>query len=71
MVKNHASVDGNKRIAAALFLWFLNRKGGLEKAQLSESALVAMTLMIAESRPSERDLLVRIVTHLICVDIAA
>ena len=66
LVKNHAFVDGNKRIAAALFLWFLNRNGFLNKADLAQGTLVAMTLMIAESRPDEREILVRIVTHLLC-----
>ncbi len=61
-------MDGNKRIAAALFLWFLGRNGGLEKTQLSESALVAMTLMIAESRPDERGILVSFITHLLCAE---
>jgi len=66
LVKNHAFVDGNKRIAAALFLWFLNQNSGLDKTKLSEGTLVAMTLMIAESRSGERDILVRILTHLLC-----
>ena len=70
LVKNHAFVDGNKRIAAALFLWFLERNGALYDPSgerlISNAALVAMTLMIAESRPEERDVLVRIVTHLLC-----
>lgn len=65
-VKNHAFVDGNKRIAAALFLWFLDRNGVLDKAKLSQGTLVATTLMIAESRPEEREILVRIVAHLLC-----
>lgn len=68
LVKNHAFVDGNKRIAAALFLWFLDRNGMLAAGapRLSEGALVAMTLLIAESRPAEKDVLVRIVMHLLC-----
>ena len=70
LVKNHAFVDGNKRIAAALFLWFLERNGFLINAAgeplISDAALVAMTLMIAESRPEEKEVLVRIVTHLLC-----
>lgn len=70
LVKNHAFVDGNKRIAAALFLWFLERNGVLIDSDgeplISDAALVAMTLMIAESRPEEKDVLVRIVTHLLC-----
>jgi death-on-curing family protein len=69
LVKNHAFIDGNKRIAAAIFLWFLDRNGVLIDASgarlISDAALVAMTLMIAESRPKEKDVLVRIVTHLL------
>ena len=67
LVKNHAFVDGNKRIAAALFLWFLDINHALKKKdgenRISDETLVAMTLMIAESRPDEKDLLVRIVMH--------
>ena len=70
LVKNHAFIDGNKRIAAALFLWFLDRNGALYDPDcgllISDAALVAMTLMIAESHPEEKDVLVRIVTHLLC-----
>ncbi len=70
LVKNHAFVDGNKRIAAALFLWFLERNGALYDPDggrlISDAELVAMTLMIAESRPEEKDVLARIVMHLLC-----
>jgi death-on-curing family protein len=70
LVKNHSFVDGNKRIAAALFLWFLERNSVLTNATgahlISDAALVAMTLMIAESHPEEKDVLVRIVMHLLC-----
>jgi prophage maintenance system killer protein len=70
MVKNHAFVDGNKRIAAALFLWFLERNDALTASdgqpRISNAALVAITLLIAESRPNEKDILARIVTHLLC-----
>ncbi len=52
------------------FLWFLERNGALYGPDggrmLSDAALVAMTLMIAESRPEEKDVLVRIVMHLLC-----
>jgi len=69
LVKNHPFIDGNKRIGAALFLWFLERNGGLANASgerlISNAALVSMTLMIAESRPEEKDVLVRIVMHLL------
>ncbi len=63
-------MDGNKRIAAALFLWFLERNNALLSTdgvpRLSNATLVATTLMIAESQPAERPVLVRIVTHLLC-----
>lgn len=69
LVKNHPFVDGNKRIGAALFLWFLERNSVLTnivgERLISNAALVAMTLMIAESRPEEKDVLVRIVMHLL------
>ena len=55
VVKNHSFVDGNKRIAATLFLWFLQNNG----------TLVALTLLIAESRMDEMDILVKVVVNLI------
>lgn len=70
LVKNHAFVDGNKRIAAALFLWFLERNGVLVKQDgshlISDGALVAVTLMISTSLREEKDVLVHIVMHLLC-----
>ena len=69
LVKNHAFVDGNKRIAAALFLWFLERNAALVNddgtPRVTNATLVALTLLIAESRPDERDVLLRIITHLL------
>lgn len=69
VVKSHAFVDGNKRIAAALFLWYLERNAALltdaGTPRVSNNTLVALTLMIAESRPQEKDVLVRIVMHLL------
>lgn len=71
LVKNHSFVDGNKRIAAALFLWFMEkncllyRKDGTKR--IADAALVAITLMIAESPPREKDSIIRIVLHLISV----
>ncbi len=66
LVKNHPFVDGNKRIGAALFLWFLEKNGALYlpngNRRLSEGALVAITLMIAESRPAEKEVITGIVT---------
>lgn len=69
LVKNHSFVDGNKRIAAALFLWFMEknrmlyRKDGLKR--IADNALVAITLMIAESEPSEKDVIAKMVVNLI------
>ena len=69
IAKNHPFVDGNKRIGAALFLWFLEKNGALAgrdgERRLSDAALVALTLLIAESPPAEREVVVRIVTHLL------
>jgi prophage maintenance system killer protein len=70
LVKNHSFVDGNKRIAAALFLWFLEKNEFLYRssgeASLSDGALVALTLMIANSDPAEKKAIVRLVTQLLC-----
>jgi len=61
IVKNHSFIDGNKRIAAFLFLWFLEENGILYKPdggrRLTDNALVALTLMIAESKPNEREII--------------
>jgi prophage maintenance system killer protein len=69
VVKNHSFVDGNKRIAASLFLWFLEKNGILYRPdgskRLADNALVALTLMIAESDPSEREVIVTLVVNLI------
>ena len=69
VVKNHSFSDGNKRIAAAIFLHFLRRNNMLyeisgEKS-MADSTLIAITLMIAESRPQEKDIIVKIVANLI------
>lgn len=69
IVKNHSFVDGNKRIAAAMFLWFLEGNGLLYREdgtkRIADNALVALTLMIAESDPSERDIIVNLAVNLI------
>lgn len=61
VVKNHSFHDGNKRIAAALFLYFLNMNDSLWADGIkciSDSALVALTVMIAESKPDEKEAMV-------------
>ncbi|MBU4311140.1 MAG: virulence RhuM family protein [Candidatus Omnitrophica bacterium] len=69
IVKNHSFVDGNKRIAASIFLWFLEKNKILYRGdgskRLADNALVALTLMIAESNPSERDIISKLVVNLI------
>jgi prophage maintenance system killer protein len=69
LVKNHSFVDGNKRIGAALFLWFMEKNGILYRPdgtkRIADNALVAITLMIAESVPDQRGILTRIVVELI------
>ena len=69
VTKNHSFSDGNKRIAATLFLWFLNNNGILYREdgtkRLSDNTLVALTVMIAESRTEEKDVMVKVVVNLI------
>ena len=69
VVKNHSFVDGNKRIAATLFLWFLENNGLLYHSdgskRIGDNALVALTLLIAESKTEEMDMMVKVVVNLI------
>lgn len=68
MIKDHPYADGCKRIAASLFLEFLARNNILYKAdqkRVSDGALVAITLMIAESDPKEKDIMVNLVMNLL------
>lgn len=69
VVKNHSFSDGNKRIAAMLFLWFLNNNRVLYAKdghkRIADNTLVALTLMIAESRTEEKDVMVKVVVNLI------
>ena len=69
LVKNHSFVDGNKRIAAAVFLRFAEKNcllfDSAGRKRIADNALVAMTLMIAESKPKEKDVIAAMVTNLI------
>jgi len=69
VVKNHSFSDGNKRIAAFLFVWFLEKNGILYREdgmkRIADNALVALTLMIAESKPDEKDIIAQVVVSLI------
>ncbi len=69
IVKNHAFSDGNKRIAAAIFIYFLNANHILYRndgsKRLADNTLVALTLLIAESKPEEKDTIVKVIVNLI------
>ena len=68
-VKNHSFSDGNKRIAAFLFLWFMEKNGILYREDgsrlLDNNTLVALTLMIAQSKVEEKDIMTKVVVNLI------
>ena len=72
VVKNHSFVDGNKRIGAFLFVWFLDINGILYmkdgRKRIGDNALVALTLMIAESRPKDKDIITKVIVNLINKD---
>ena len=69
VTKNHSFSDGNKRIAATLFLWFMNNNNILYRLdgtkRIADNTLVALTLMIAESKTEEKDIMVKVVVNLI------
>ncbi|MCQ2966944.1 MAG: virulence RhuM family protein [Alphaproteobacteria bacterium] len=66
VVKNHSFSDGNKRIAATMFLYFLDKNKWLftnGKKRIEDNTLVALTIMIAESKPEEKELMVNLVMN--------
>ena len=67
MVKNHSFSDGNKRIAAYLFVWFIEKNGILYRRdgskRIADNALVALTLMIAESKSDEKEMMVKVMVN--------
>ena len=69
VTKNHSFSDGNKRIAATLFLWFLNGNGILYNEdgikRIADNTPVALTPMIAESRTEEKDTMLKVIVNLI------
>lgn len=68
MTKNHSFVDGNKRIAATMFLYFLDKNDVLfadDKKLIDDHTLVALTIMIAESNPDEKEMMISIVMNCI------
>ncbi len=72
VVKNHSFTDGNKRIAAWLFVWYLDKNKFLyyrnNTKKITNNTLVALTLMIAESNPKEKELIINIIINLIHVE---
>ena len=68
-IKNHSFIDGNKRIAAALFLMYLSKNNFLYSSngekRIADNALVALCLMIAASNPKEKEIIVKVVVNLI------
>lgn len=68
IVKNHSFTDGNKRIAAGLFVYFLDKNNKLYYSDgskiLADNALVAITIMIAESRPEDKDIMIKLIVNL-------
>ena len=66
MTKNHSFLDGNKRIAATMFLYFLDRNQALfvdGNKKIDDRTLVALTIMIAESKPEEKEMMVSVVMN--------
>lgn len=66
VTKNHSFLDGNKRIAATMFLHFLNRNQALfidGEKKIADSTLVALTIMIAESRPEEKEMMISVIMN--------
>lgn len=68
VTKNHSFVDGNKRIAAPMFLYFLDKNDALfneGQKRIEDATLVALTIMIAESRAEKMDMMVNVVMNCI------
>ena len=66
VTKNHSFLDGNKRIAATMFLYFLDKNGVLfenGKKKIEDATLVALTIMIAESRPEEKEMMINVIMN--------
>ena len=68
VVKNHVFVDGNKRSGAYAFVWFLQKTGLLNIHEISPQALTAITLLVAESKPEDKDKMVGLVLLMLKVD---
>ena len=68
VVKNRSFIDGNKRIATACFLYFLNKNGILKQSEkfiLDNNSLFALTVLVAESKPSEMEIIKRMIVNIL------
>ena len=69
VIKNHPFSDGNKRIGAFLFIWFLEKnKHSLKKSgelKINDNGLVALALLVAQSNPKEKELMIKLIINLI------
>ena len=65
IISSHPFVDGNKRTGAYAFIWFLHQAKALDRERLSPTALTAITLLIAESNPKDKDKMTKLVMMLI------
>ena len=69
IIKNHPFTDGNKRIGAFLFIWFLDKnKHRFKKSgelKINDNALVALALLVAQSNPAEKELMIKLITRFV------
>jgi len=65
IIKNHSFIDGNKRIAAACFLYFLNKNSLLSNIDIDSNALFSLTILVASSRPNEMDIMKSIIVSIL------
>jgi len=69
IIKNHPFSDGNKRIGAFFFVWFLDKNNHLFKNngenKINENALIALALLVAQSNPNEKELMIKLICNLI------
>src|SRR5699024_10463587 len=69
IIKNHPFTDGNKRIGAFLFVWFLEKNKHLLKHtgenKINDNALTAIALLVAQSNPNDKDLMIKLICNLI------
>ncbi len=65
IIKNHPFSDGNKRSGAYAFIWFLHRARVLDRSTMTSAALTALTLLIAESNPKDKDRVTSLVLQLL------